>query len=54
MKINIEEKKNGFTVYVQGGIYHNGEYVFKSNEILQMMEFVGQALAVQKVKVTWN
>lgn len=54
MKVNIEEKKNGWVVSISGGIYFTGEHVFKADEILKMIEFIGEALANGKVKVTWR
>lgn len=50
-KILVEEKKNGWTVRVRGFIKINGDYVFKSTEILELIEFVGEAVLEKKIKV---
>lgn len=50
-KIHIEEKKNGYVVYVEGCAKVGGEYVYKATELLTMLEFIGEQIYGTKVRV---
>lgn len=50
-RILIEEKKNGWTVKVDGFIKISGEYVYKATETIQLIEFIGEHIQNGKIKV---
>lgn len=47
MKIELKECLNGYAVWING----QDPYVFKSTEILQMLEFIGNIVYGKKVQV---
>ncbi len=50
-KIEIKETNNGQIVQVSGYIKSQGQYVFKSTELLTMLEFIGELVVGRKVEV---
>ncbi len=50
-KIEIKEAMNGWKLEVAGFNKVNGPYVFKSTDILLMLEFVGENINGRKVDV---
>lgn len=50
-RVIIESTNNGWLVSVNGFMKDNGPYVFKSTEVLIMMEFIGEHCAEAKVRV---
>ncbi len=50
--ITLAEKKNGYSVEIQGFIRKNGEYVYKATELVKLMEDVGELLLDSKIAVT--
>lgn len=51
MKIVIETVTNGIIVEIEDGHIKPKEYVFRSIDILPMLEFVGEKINDKKVKV---
>lgn len=49
--IVVKATNNGWLVIVNGFMKDNGPYVFKSTEVLAMMEFIGEHCAEAKVRV---
>lgn len=50
MKITVLKKNNGYLVTVEGVHKDNGEWIFKSNEDLKLVEFVGGLIVESKIK----
>lgn len=49
--IIVKATNNGWLVIVNGFMKANGPYVYKSTEVLTMLEFLGELTAESKVKV---
>ena len=54
MKIETKSTQNGYIVMVEGTIKHNGEFVFKNTEELQMLEFIGEVMLDRKMSVKFK
>lgn len=52
MKIEISEAANGYVIHASDTIKKNGLYVFRSVDILSMIEFIGEVVLDKKIKVT--
>lgn len=52
MKLKIESTTNGYIVQIVDTIKNNGTYVYRGVDILQMLEFIGEAVLTKKVTVT--
>lgn len=50
-RVSLEETKNGWIVTMHGFIKVGDRYVFKSTEILPMLEFLGEHVYGEKVRV---
>ncbi len=50
-KATIRETKNGWIVETEGFIRINGEYVYNSTAILEMLEFLGEHINDRKVAI---
>lgn len=50
IKVTIEEKDNGYRLIIEGA-NHNKDSVYKSVEVLNMLEELGKTLYGKKVKV---
>jgi hypothetical protein len=58
LKFDVEQIANGYKVKVNHAgtgprifVSDNSEYVFKSTEYLELIEFIGQLIAEHKIKV---
>lgn len=51
MKITIEEVDNGYVIRADGTVKKNGFYIWRSVDILPMLEFIGEVILDKKVKV---
>jgi hypothetical protein len=49
MRIQIHEKNNGYLVY-----FEDGQYVFKSTEILEMLMVIGKKILGRNIKIQEN
>lgn len=52
MKILIEDTQNGYIIKIADGIKRNGVYIWRSIDVLKMLEFVGEVVLDRKVEVT--
>jgi hypothetical protein len=52
MKIEISEAANGYVVRASDTIKKNGSYIFRSVDILTMIEFIGEIVLDKKISVT--
>lgn len=51
IEIKINERANGYSVEISGGIKYNGVYVFRSVDILTMLTFIGNLILGRKVRI---
>lgn len=50
--LRIAPTNNGYVVNIEGSIKSNGLYVFRSVDIIEMLEFIGLQILDKKIKVT--
>lgn len=51
MKISTETTNNGYLIIIEGSLKNNGRYIYRSIDILEMLEFIGGILNDKKVLV---
>ncbi len=51
MKISIETTNNGYLVTIDQSLNKDGRHVFRSVDIMPMLEFVGTIINDKKVEV---
>jgi len=51
MKIKIETTANGYVITTAETIKKNGVYVFRSIDVVNALEFIGEVLLDRKIEV---
>lgn len=50
-EVLIEQVNDGYVITMRGFIHSNGRYVKKSDEIFELLEFLGENMAQTRIKV---